>query len=374
MLKIQENVAPNENIQRERNFGIDLLRVIATFMVVLLHVLSQGGILKALGNFTVKGEIMWVVQITCFCAVNVFGLISGYVGIGAKHKLSNLLSLWIQVVLYNGISVVLINMLRLDSFSIKNLLKAIFPVISSENWYFSAYFALFFFMPILDELIEKMKKKDLRMRLFVVVVFFTLFETIKSVDVFGIRAGYSVLWLVLMYLIGAYIKKYDPLKHLSSISCIWGFWGCVLLTFLSRLMIELVTWRFTGVPSHGTKFITYTSPLMVLQAIFILELFSKMRVQKSIATVASWLAPMTFGVYIIHTTTVVYRYILRDAFVFVADYSLLGTLGLSVLIAIGVYLLCSILDWIRIFLFKIFKVNNLTVSFGRAIEKIIIKL
>ena len=41
MLKIQEHVAPNENIQRERNFGIDLLRVIATFMVVLLHVLSK---------------------------------------------------------------------------------------------------------------------------------------------------------------------------------------------------------------------------------------------------------------------------------------------------------------------------------------------
>lgn len=374
MLKMQENVAPNNNIQRERNFGIDLLRVIATFMVVLLHVLSQGGILKSLGNFTVRGEIMWIVQIACFCAVNVFGLISGYVGLGTKHKLSNLLSLWVQVFFYSGMSVVLINMLRLDSLSIKNFVKALFPVISSENWYFSAYFGLFFFMPILDELIEKMEQRDLKMRLFVVVIFFALFETIKSIDVFGIRAGYSVLWLVLMYLIGAYIKKYDPLKKLSSIQCTMGFYGCVMLTFLSRLLIELVTWRLTESPSHGTKFITYTSPIMVLQAIFVLEFFSKIRVSKGITKFITWLAPMTFGVYIIHTTTVVYRYILRDAFVFVADYSFLGTLGLSVLTAIGIYLLCSLLDWIRIFLFKIFKVNKLTICVGRTIEKLLIRL
>ena len=31
-----------------RNYGIDLLRIVAMFMVLLLHVLGQGGILKNL--------------------------------------------------------------------------------------------------------------------------------------------------------------------------------------------------------------------------------------------------------------------------------------------------------------------------------------
>lgn len=32
----------------ERNYGLDLLRMAAMFMVILLHILGQGGILKQL--------------------------------------------------------------------------------------------------------------------------------------------------------------------------------------------------------------------------------------------------------------------------------------------------------------------------------------
>ena len=31
---------------REKNYGIDVLRVLAMFMVTILHILTQGGILR----------------------------------------------------------------------------------------------------------------------------------------------------------------------------------------------------------------------------------------------------------------------------------------------------------------------------------------
>ena len=71
---------------REKNYGIDALRVIAMFMVTILHILTQGGILNASGRFTSQYEAGWLLQTMAFCAVNVYALISGYVC--NTHKVS----------------------------------------------------------------------------------------------------------------------------------------------------------------------------------------------------------------------------------------------------------------------------------------------
>ena len=62
----------------KRNYGIDALRLISMFMVVVLHVLGQGGVLKAAKN----GQyiISWLLEIIAYCAVNCYAIISGYVG------------------------------------------------------------------------------------------------------------------------------------------------------------------------------------------------------------------------------------------------------------------------------------------------------
>ena len=44
----------------ERNYGIDLLRIVSMMMVVLLHVLGQGGILDGSDPLTVKSETAWL--------------------------------------------------------------------------------------------------------------------------------------------------------------------------------------------------------------------------------------------------------------------------------------------------------------------------
>ena len=41
----------------EKNYGIDALRILSMFMVTILHVLTQGGILNASGRFTSQYEV-----------------------------------------------------------------------------------------------------------------------------------------------------------------------------------------------------------------------------------------------------------------------------------------------------------------------------
>lgn len=343
----------------ERNVGIDMLRIVSTIMVVFLHVLSQGGILKALGDFNVKGEIMWFLQIICYSAVNIFALISGYIGFGKKHRIESLLMLWLQVALYSLLSMILIGVFAFERVSVKECVGALLPVVSGQSWYFSAYFPLFLLMPILDMIIDCIDKKVLIRGGISVFLFFLVAETFVHVEEFGINKGYSVLWLMLLYLVGAYIKKYNIQKKLTSKRCLVGIFICTVMTFLSKLAIEGVTLIVVGRPVYGTKFIAYTSPLMVAQAIFFLVLFLHIRVKSCIAKLVSWLSPMTFGVYIIHTTNVVYRYLLRDAFVFLEKCSLLGIICVSIMATAIIYVICSIIDWVRIKLFAFLGVGNL---------------
>ena len=89
-----------EDMLKERNYGIDLLRIISMSMIVMLHVLGHGGVLNASAQNTVGYGVAWFLESAAYCAVNCYALISGYVGYGTKHKYSNIVVLYLQVVFW----------------------------------------------------------------------------------------------------------------------------------------------------------------------------------------------------------------------------------------------------------------------------------
>lgn len=70
-------------------------------MVVMLHTLSKSGLLYDTVVGSLKYEASWFIEIFCYCAVDCFVLISGYVGVRCKFKFSRIILLWLQVVFYN---------------------------------------------------------------------------------------------------------------------------------------------------------------------------------------------------------------------------------------------------------------------------------
>ena len=46
-------------MKNERNYGIDLLRLVLMYMVCMLHTLGQGGILNACQAGTVAYKVYW---------------------------------------------------------------------------------------------------------------------------------------------------------------------------------------------------------------------------------------------------------------------------------------------------------------------------
>ena len=81
----------------QRNRGIDLLRMTAMWMVVILHILNKGGVLAAAAPLSAGQGTARLLETAAYCAVNCYGLISGYVGVQRRFRYSGALALPVRV-------------------------------------------------------------------------------------------------------------------------------------------------------------------------------------------------------------------------------------------------------------------------------------
>ena len=159
---------------RPHNAGVDLLRVLSMFMVVVLHVLGQGGVLAALTPGTPGWALGWTLECACYCAVDCFGLVSGYVAHSRYFSGRRCVLLWAQVAFYSAGIALLFKLFYPESTSFRSILAACFPVMSQKYWYFTAYFTLIFFAPFLTILLENLSRAQVKQLLAAIVFLFCL--------------------------------------------------------------------------------------------------------------------------------------------------------------------------------------------------------
>ena len=128
-----------------RNYGIDLLRLVLMFMVCILHTLGQGGILKASTVGTIGYQVFWLVEIMAYCAVDGFAFISGYTASNKPQKYSKIVEMWFQAFFYSFVLTVIFYVVGIrGKLELNALWKLAFPVTNNSFWYFTAYVVLFF--------------------------------------------------------------------------------------------------------------------------------------------------------------------------------------------------------------------------------------
>ena len=191
-----------------RNYGIDLLRLVSMFLVVVLHILERGGVIDAASGINLG--LAWFLKAVAHCCVNCFALISGYVCYAEAerpYKYRKYLLFWLQVFFYNfGIALIfwVFRLSSQDPVLFKTLLKSAFPVLTGYYWYVLAYTGLFFVMPWLNKLVRSISKKECMM---LVLTLLALASFGRLKDTFVLNDGKSFAWLVFMYVMGAWIKR-----------------------------------------------------------------------------------------------------------------------------------------------------------------------
>lgn len=358
-------IVQHSSVKNIRNYGIDLLRILAMYMVVVLHVLGHGGILEACERFSLNYYIAWFLETSAYCAVDIFAMITGYGIVNTKFNGFKMIPLWLNVFFYSAIITILFKFVPslslLHEVSFFELINGIlFPVVSRQYWYFTSYFGMYFFIPFINKLLHSINKKAHRNLCLTIIIMFSLLPILglKRIDPFNIGWGYTSLWLTCLYIFGAYLKMY-PI-YIPKLQCFILYFASIICAWFAKFMSHILIREFFSKDTELDIFIDYTSVFIILSGIALLILFSQIEIKKkSIQKIIGFVSSLAFSVYIIHVQPFVFHYIFRYKFSFLSQQNG-GMLVIAVLLfAFIIVTVCIFIDFIRYFLFKILKVNEI---------------
>lgn len=330
-----------ENSDREHSYGIDLARIVAILLVVMQHVLFQGGIGQEGDSFhrlQLRG-----LEALSQCCVDLFALISGYMGWRTSGwHLTRFAKLWFHVWTTGLLVLAGVTLFSPVSVSCADWAQAALPLWKDEYWYFTAYSVVFLLAPILTHL----PKRRLIVWTLLVAVFLITFLP-GGVNWLPFKKGYSATWLAVLFLLGVELRSWEP--RLSKKA--WPFFllavFAVGLTVGQRLVLSTFP-VLRELFNDEWTLLCYTSPTVVLTAASLLLAFARLdlrgpRTRRAVAALAS----CSFGVYLLHVQPVFFKAFVYNGFKFL-DSVPTAALGLAVVAAsLAVFLVLSGVDFLR---------------------------
>ena len=196
-----------------RNYGLDLLRCVAMIMIVILHYLDKGGILKPFTSeeaFTAADISAWFMEALAIVAVNLYMLMSGYLLYKSSFKLSRLISLVIKVWMYSVIVGLLGIVLGgptepVDTYFI---LRLLLPISMNTYWFMTAYVFFYLLTPVLGIAARAMNKAQLRFLLGGLIFFHVIIKSVAPATLTADAGGMDAMWYIILYFAAVYIRRF----------------------------------------------------------------------------------------------------------------------------------------------------------------------
>ena len=327
------------NIATQRQSNIELLRVISMFMVLLGHyyVLSYFDNIDTI-SFNLLG--MQFLGAWSKVAVDIFVIITGYFLVNQTFRWNKVLKL-LSCTYFWGIIILLLAFALGISIKTDYIYKSIFPL-TPLNWFARSYLLLYVSIPLFNKIINSVSKARL------VIVLTTIFYTVPTlISTFISGGGYLTSYFTfgIMYMIGAYIRKYGDAK-LDKISIYAGIMSIILI-------LASILWN--DIHMHEGLYIMYlahkgNSVVGLLAAIGIFTIFKNIKISYSpfINTVAS----TTFAVYLIHNNPIIsdwlWNTVVQANNYFDSPFFLLHMVSITTLI----FGFCSMIELIRLNIFN----------------------
>lgn len=324
----------------ERNYGIDLLRLFAMFMIVCWHIIDHGGVLIAAQEAgTDAYTAVWFVRIICMCAVDCFAIITGYVSYGSRYRYGRYFKTWVQVS-FISLSISVLFFVLYRSIGLGTVLFSALPVFSGKYWYFTAYTGVYLLMPIINAFAEKTELKQFNRHFLIMVVGLFIYSPFSQYmfgsELLKFGGGYSIPWLAFLYLMGIWLKR-NPIRKIKTVYivlmlCI-SIGGGMLLRIYDNGMISGIVLKYEGT-------------LVVSQALAWFCLFERAKLPHFIKRIVIIFAPSAFSVYLIHDNPIIRETFIENHFSWIVVDSTLFTVSRLVGVAFVIFGLCLCLDFI----------------------------
>ena len=277
-----------------RNSNIELLRIVAMFLVLVVHAdyfsLGAPTAEECINNGVASLFRIGVESISIVC-VNVFVLISGWFGIHFKWK--SLLSFMFQVFFFGCLIYAFCVVFLGTSISLKGVAECF--QVTQWNWFVKAYILLYLISPVLNEFCKNADRKSFITLLCCFFAFQTIYGCSGAAKF--IEAGYSTISFIGLYLLAQFLHRYiaPSLVKIQKITLITG--GGYILFVGLMTMIEYIVRRYS-LPGVNLNY-TYINPLVIIASCCLFLTFSLKAAL--INNRINWISSSAFAVFLLHT-------------------------------------------------------------------------
>ena len=308
-------------VKKTREANLELLRILAMFMVISLHYLGKGGALTPIGeiapsNPNFANEILaWVLEVSAYGAVNIYIMISGYFLINSTGKMERPFKIVVQVLFYSiGIYLIFLCMGRLPEYATETFYKCLFflPIASSHYWFASSYVFFCLLAPFIAVGLRRLDEKQHRGLMIIMLLLFSrivriLLPQTEPMDMDD--KGYGIRWFFTLFVVASYIRRFVPVVRKRRWLYLGIFFLSNLVTLLSFFAIQAFSVRTGRFEALIQVLLEYNSPTIIASSVSLLLFFRTIRIPEGgLSGIIRFLSPLTFGIYLLHE-----HMLLRDA-------------------------------------------------------------
>ena len=317
---------------------MELLRIISMLMVLAVHIDGASLGLPDFANprtlLTSRNIWQTAVESVAIIGVNCFTLISGYFGI--KFRWKSIASFLFQCLFY---AIFTASIARASGWiSWSEWWERWLVLTHTDLWYVPAYFCLMILAPFVNAGFERMTRKECA----ILTSIFLLF-TVWCGWLWGGKfnpTGYTVLQLILVYMIGRVVRSYD--REFK------GGWIWILAYLVSVIAIFLTALNLPAIKSYA-----YNSPAVLIATFSFFMIFKGLRFKSS---TVNYIALSSFAVYLLHKSPDIWVNVMRPAVVACwRNSSLLMFSIYAIMGMVSIYVVAMLIDTFRRTLWRKFE-------------------
>lgn len=297
------------NVKRES--GIELLKILSLFIIVLCHVYSTfATTINPISNvaffdeltFTSLEYFIYQIFITFGYIGNmIFFACSAWFLADSKHnKIEKIINIWLNVLIISVIFLLIYCLLGYETDK-ELLFKCLLPISNENNWYITAYIMFYAIYPFINTILDKLNKKQHFVLALILFIMYFVFDYLLIEKAFYKN---DLLMFIVIYIIVTYIKKYMD-EYNNNLNK-----NILVLIITSLIFYSFIFINFAIMPI-SIKWHVLNNPFFLIMAISLINIFSKIKIHNVFINTIS---ALSLYVYLTHDN-IIFREIFRPQLV-----------------------------------------------------------
>ena len=301
-------------IKNKRESGIELLKIIAIFLIVIFHVTKSLSEVDYFNNLGFSEGFLLFAPTKDFSSFlmmlfRYFGVLGNFIFIItssyflSKVKVTNkkkVLSLAINTILISWIFLFIFLISKTDVAK-HNIINSVFPFTFNNNWFITAYLLFILLIPFLNIVLSKINQiQHFRICLISVILYFVIAFVLAN------KAFYfnQLIYFIVIYFIINYFKSYSE--------SFWNFKNSLILLITSilclilfQLAVNFVGLKFSILTKSQIVWTVSNNPIVFVIAISLFYLFKIMKFKSNFINSFS---SLSLYIYLIHENLLFRQY------------------------------------------------------------------